>query len=316
MSKHREFSEALKADLGPLADIPDSIEPGRLYRFSTNGKRGDLSGWCRLFEDGRAGVYGCWRLGLSLVWTSMCRDRMSPAERNALRQRIAKDKAEREAEQRAAWRTNRDRIEHLSRQLIPVSSGDPVHRYLCNRLVVSSLNVPECIRFHPAMPYVHEGDVIGRFPAMVAPMVSRTGQVLALHRTYLTEDGRKAEVPGPVRKQTPAAGLLRGSHIPLHQPLDGSLGIGEGIETSFAACLASGVPTVAAYSAGNLAAWDWPLGLKRLVIFADHDRAGAEAADKLRTRALAAGLGVQVRTPASPGEDWADVWAQREGACA
>jgi putative DNA primase/helicase len=61
MHEHREFSDAVKADLGPLASLPESIEPGRLHRFSTNGKRSDLSGWCRLFEDGRAGVYGCWR---------------------------------------------------------------------------------------------------------------------------------------------------------------------------------------------------------------------------------------------------------------
>ena len=115
---------------------------------------------------------------------------------------------------------------------------------------------------------------------------------------------------------TPAAGLLRGTHIPLHQPADGAVGIGEGIETSLAACLASGLPTVAAYSAGNLAAWQWPTGARRLVIFGDHDKAGAEASDTLRARALAAGLRVQTLTPETPGRDWADVWSAREGAYA
>ena len=34
---------------------PEHIEPGRLLRFSTNGKAGDKAGWCRLFEDLRGG---------------------------------------------------------------------------------------------------------------------------------------------------------------------------------------------------------------------------------------------------------------------
>lgn len=313
---HEAFRRAVQGDLGPLAMLPEVVEPGRLHRFSTNGKRSDLSGWCRLFEDGRAGVYGCWRLGVSVVWTAVPRDRMTPAERAELRQRIAHDKAQREAEQRAAWRKNLDRIAYLRRQCVQVSEGDPVHRYLCRRLAVESLSVPECLRLHPAMPYVHEGSAVASFPAMVAPLLDRAGDVLALHRTYLTEDGRKAKVPGPVKKLTPAAGLLRGTHIPLHHPVDGALGIGEGIETSLAASLASQLPTVAAYSAGNLAAWQWPTGLQRLVIFADHDPAGAEAASTLRSRALAAGLGVQTLTPEAPGEDWADVFSTREGACA
>ena len=92
------------------------------------------------------------------------------------------------------------------------------------------------------------------------------------------------------------------------------LGIAEGIETALAARCASGVPTVAAYSAGALAGWQWPPSLRRLVIFADADPAGADAADKLRQRARAAGLAVNVMTPTTPGTDWCDVWASRKEA--
>lgn len=313
MREHAEaFRAALQTDLGPLACLPDVIEPGRLHRFSTNGKRGDVSGWCRVFEDCSAGVYGCWRLGVSAVWTAAPRERMTPAERADLRRRVEEDKAHREREQRAAWRKNAGRIAYLLRQCVPVSEGDPVHLYLRNRLAVSSLNVPACVRFHPAMPYVHEGEPIGAFPAMVAPLVNKAGDVLALHRTYITQDGRKAQVPGPVKKLSPAAGLLRGTHVPLHQPAQGTIGIGEGIETSLAACLASQVPTVAAYSANNLAAWTWPASVQRLVIFADADAAGREAADTLRARAIAARLRCEVLTPMTQGADWCDVWANRD----
>jgi DNA primase len=65
---------------------------------------------------------------------------------------------------------------------------------------------------------------------------------------------------------------------------------------------------VAAYCASNLAAWHWPPGLQRLVIFADADKAGREAADTLRVRALAAGLRVELLTPTTEGADWCDVW--------
>ena len=75
------------------------------------------------------------------------------------------------------------------------------------------------------------------------------------------------------------------------------------------------------FRSGNLAEWQWPAGVQRLVIFADNDKAGREAADTLRTRALRAGLRCEVLTPTDPGADWSDVWTQRgavtiEGAAA
>ena len=91
------------------------------------------------------------------------------------------------------------------------------------------------------------------------------------------------------------------------------MGIAEGIETALGAWCASTVPTVASYCAGNLAKWQWPPGLQRLVIFADADKAGREAADTLRARALAAGLRCEVLTPSTAGTAWCDVW-NTEGA--
>ena len=95
------------------------------------------------------------------------------------------------------------------------------------------------------------------------------------------------------------------------EPDRGCIGIAEGIETALAARCASGVPTVAAYSAGALAGWHWPPGVQRLVIFADADPAGAAAAQSLKVRAVRAGLSVAVMTPTTPAADWCDVWSQR-----
>ena len=134
---------------------------------------------------------------------------------------------------------------------------------------------------------------------------------MALHRTYLAADGRKADVP-TVKKLTGAAGPLAGACIPLNNAARGCIGIAEGIETALAAWLASGVPTVAAYCAGNLAAWRWPAGVQRVVIFADNDNAGREAANALRARVIRAGLQASVMTPTDAGSDWCDVWAARD----
>jgi phage/plasmid primase-like uncharacterized protein len=71
------------------------------------------------------------------------------------------------------------------------------------------------------------------------------------------------------------------------------------------------LPTVAAYCAGNLTAYTWPPGVRRIVVFADADPAGAAAAQSLKARAMRAGLSVAVMTPTTPGADWCDVWAQR-----
>lgn len=297
------------AILATLGHSPELIEPGRFHRFPTNERRGDAAGWCHLFEDGRAGVFGDFRAGLSEVWTAQRRETMTLAERRSLAIQMARAAEERRALQRQAWMRNSRRLIELSAACIGVTSGDPVSLYFQRRGLGAA--VPPCLRLHRALPYWHDGEVIGTFPAMVAPIVGRDGIARALHRTWLTSDGRKADVP-TVKKLTCAAGPLAGASIRLHSPLHGVAGIAEGIETAQAAFLGSGVPTVAAYCAGNLAAWQWPVGVRRIVIFADADKAGTDAAQTLKTRAASAGLNVAVMTPTTPGLDWCDVWAQRE----
>ena len=304
-----DFREAILTTLG---HAPDLLEPGRLQRFATSARRADTSGWCLLFDDLQAGVFGCFRAGISETWTSTLRQRVTPAERAALQRKITQARAAREQEQREAWRRNADRITHLSHHLRRVTAADPVHLYLCRRLYAESIVVPQCLRLHAHMPYVHDGEVVGIWPAMVAPVVGIDGKVRALHKTYLTPEGRKADVPGPVKKLTPAAGPLIGGSIRLHEPKAGVLGVSEGIETALAAHCGSGVPTVAAYSAGALAGFQWPAGVRRLIIFADDDNAGRKAAHELRARAERCMLSVTMMTPTTEGADWCDVWAKRD----
>jgi phage/plasmid primase-like uncharacterized protein len=303
------------AILAALADatLPDVIEPGRLYRFATNGKRGDSAGWCKLFADLRGGVFGDFRTGVVETWTAIERSKMTQRERANLARHVAQAAAERHAEQHRRWARNAERIAALWATCSALVPGDPATLYLKRRGFAGVWPLPACLRYHPALPYWHDGERIGTYPAMLAPLTGRDRRIVALHRTYLTRDGRKAEVPS-VKKLTSASGPLAGACIAMFGPEKGCIGIAEGIETALAAWCASSVPTVAAYCAGNLAAWQWPIGVRRIVIFADHDPAGADAADKLRQRARAAGLSVNVLAPTDPGSDWCDVWARRDAA--
>ncbi|HRC37705.1 MAG TPA: toprim domain-containing protein [Rubrivivax sp.] len=293
-----------------LGHAPEVIEPGRFHRFGTSDRRRDDAGWCKLFADMRGGVFGCNRQGISESWCAADKATMTREQRAEFARQVMAATAERERQQRQQWAENAKRIAQLSAHLVPLSPGDPVTLYLKRRGFGGVWPLPECLRLHRALPYWDGGDKLGTFAAMVAPIVSPEGDTVALHRTYLAQDGRKANVPS-VRKVTGAAGPLAGACIPLHKPARGCIGIAEGIETALAAWCASTVPTVAAYSAGNLAAWDWPHGVQRLVIFADADKAGREAADKLQARALGAYLQCQVLTPSADGTDWADVFAAR-----
>lgn len=301
----------LKAIFERLGYAPERIEPGRIIRFATKDRRNDDAGWCILFNDLRGGMFADWRSGVTETWSVGDRDAMTPAQRVEHARLIAAALAERMRWQREQWIENEKNNAALLAKCVRVTEGDPVHRYLCRKLAIDEFIAPACIRLHRALPYYDgNGKKLGEFPVMVAQVVTPDGSVVALHRTYLTDDGHKADVP-TVRKLTRVSSPTTGASIRLASPRVGVLGVAEGIETALAASLGSGVPTVAARDAGALATYQWPISVRRLVIFADNDKAGRDAADALRNRALAARLACEVRTPTDEGADWCDVWAQR-----
>lgn len=92
-----QFRAAIEAaGLTPPTDIRDD---GELARFSSNGRRGDDSGWYVLHGDGvPAGVFGCWREGFKQNWCSKPKDAMTPAELQAFKVRMAAIHQRREAD--------------------------------------------------------------------------------------------------------------------------------------------------------------------------------------------------------------------------
>ncbi|MBY0453419.1 MAG: toprim domain-containing protein [Burkholderiaceae bacterium] len=108
MIAERPESAFLSAIMAAGLTPPEFIEPdGTMHRFSSNGKRGDKSGWYVLHLDGvPAGVFGCWRDGLSQTWCSKPDNTLTEAEKQAMRQRVkaaqaARDVAQIQARQQA-----------------------------------------------------------------------------------------------------------------------------------------------------------------------------------------------------------------------
>ena len=303
------FTAAIRTTLG-FAPNAGAIIPGRFVRFSTRERGPDDAGYAKLYEDQQGGVFGDMRTGIFERWTAQRNRVMSCAQRIELVRAIEASKQAQKAQQRAKWTNNRALIAHMLDQTVPIERGDPVARYLAGR-GLDLWPLPSCLRVHRGLSYFDGGNKIGVFPAMIAPVISVDGSVVTLHRTYVTDEGRKAPVASP-KKLMPANGPLSGAAIPLGRPKAGVVGIAEGIETALAVRCASNIPTVAAYCASNLASWCWPAGARHIMIFSDNDAAGHNAATKLMRRAVASRIGVQILTPSTAGADWADVWAQRE----
>lgn len=141
---------------------------------------------------------------------------------------------------------------------------------------------------------------------MIAMVMGPDGKPAILHRTYLTEDGRKADVEAP-RRLMPGT-VPKGAAIRL-MPHEGLLGIAEGLETAFAASSLFGVPCWAAVSAGMIAAWEPPSEVREIVVFGDNDPkfAGQAAAFALAHRLAVGGRTARVELPGPSGADWNDM---------
>ena len=150
---------------------------------------------------------------------------------------------------------------------------------------------------------------------MLGAVTDVAGQLVSIHRTYLSEDGQKADVE-IVKKLTGSSARLAGCSVKLgvSDLCHGvkTLAVAEGIETALA-CMTTGMPTVSAISAQGLTAFHWPGDVVNLIIFADNDvsQVGQRAAAALQRRAKQRGLATQVFTPPIAGMDWADVLAAR-----
>jgi putative DNA primase/helicase len=157
------------------------------------------------------------------------------------------------------------------------------------------------LRAHAAVDYFADGKRTGRYPALVAAVLDVAGELVTAHVTHL-EHGKKAPVDAP-RKLLGPLGDRDGCAVRL-LPAGDVLGVGEGIETSLAAHWLHGLPVWACLNASVLAKFEPPPEVRQVVIFADRDVAGLEAALSLTAR-LSRRFAVETRLP-KRGKDFAE----------
>jgi putative DNA primase/helicase len=245
------------------------------------------------------------RDGRALLFCASCQDRDALVEAVARCTGQERQAAQSQDQDEAAkQKRRRDRALVLWTGSEP-ASGTPADRYLAAR-GLPGLAVSPALGFRADTPHP-EG---GRYPALIALVSDPFGSPIAVHRTFLTQDGRKAAVE-PVKA---SLGPVRGGAIRL-MPIDPDkpLVIGEGIETAASAGCLMGLPAWSGVSAGNLGkGLTLPPEAQRVVIAADPDEPGRAASRDAWRRWRAEGREVRIALPDDGTGDFNDLLRARK----
>lgn len=208
---------------------------------------------------------------------------------------------QREAEREAEAVKKAEQARRVWQEALPIEAT-PAEAYLHAR-GIRLATLPPALRFHPHCWHV----TAQRLPALVALVDG--GEGFAIHRTYLRPDGagKAAVEPPKAMLGATAGGAVRLTHR------RGRLVVGEGIESTLAACMLRGESKAGAWAAlstSGLIALHLPPETGQLCIASDGDAPGMTAAHKLAHRASALGWAVTIAQPPT-GSDWADVLRER-----
>jgi putative DNA primase/helicase len=167
----------------------------------------------------------------------------------------------------------------------------PVERYLLSRSI--TIPTPTSLRFHACLKHPRGGYL----PAMVAAVETLEGNFVAIHRTYLRQDGAdKADVE-PVKMML---GPCAGGAVWFAKP-SSTIAIAEGIETALS--IAQACPDLAvsaALSTSGMRTLRLPAVVRQVIICADNDQNGAGewAAEAAAGRFMREGRKVRIAKPA------------------
>ena len=190
-----------------------------------------------------------------------------------------------------------DAVQRLWARSKPIA-GTLAETYLQARGIDTAGHGLTALRFHPHCFYRSDPDGTDKartaWPALIAAVTHTDGEIAGLQRSWLDPaGGGKAPVATPRR----ALGHLLGNAVRFGTACD-VMAAGEGIETVLSLRrILPALPMAAALSAGHLAAFLPPPGLRRLYIIRDNDPAGHWAADRLVTRLQEAGIEAIVLVP-------------------
>lgn len=185
-----------------------------------------------------------------------------------------------------------------------LTTADPAWAYLDSRCGLLDPSRLLDLRYHPGLYHPEAGM---KLPCLVAIMRYADGTGSTLHRTFLTPEGKKANLPSPRR-------LMPG------KPLEGSavrLGLehhtvclAEGIETALCASARMEVPAFAAISAEGMMRWVPPAYARKVLVMGDNDSSftgQAAAYTAARRLVLQHKLEVEVHIPDRADTDWCDL---------
>jgi hypothetical protein len=187
------------------------------------------------------------------------------------------------------------------------SPNDLIKVYIDHRCIeLDRIKVPlrwDDLRIHPALWHRPSGQYA---PAMVALLHDVNNDPCAIHRTWLSPDGKAKAAFEPVRM---ALGAVSGAAVRLADA-DKEVLIGEGIESTLSAMELQGLPGWAALSTSGMTALHLPPSIRRAVIAADNDAPGLKAAWALCRRLEAEDRKVSIIKPKRWGDDFNDMLRQ------
>ena len=202
---------------------PEAIrEEGVIQRFSTNGKKGDTSGWCIWY--GMAGAFGDWRTGESHRWHCRKYGELNREERRRIDRHIRQAEEIRKREIEAGYR-------HMARQAREDIQG------FCPATKDHPYLIEKGIQPHGAL-------IDGR-NVLIIPMYFN-GEIVSYQRIY------PARLPDGTNKRFLKGGRKKGCYHPIGNKGTGDLGICEGFATGASIHEATGDDIIVAFDAGNL----------------------------------------------------------------
>ncbi len=198
-------------------------------------------------------------------------------------------------------------------------AGTPAAAYLAARGIdLSELGrTPRALRFRPD---IWCQEVRASLPAMLGAITDGQGEHIATHRTWLARTPAGVWAKAPLREVKKTFGSYAGGFIPLQRGASGkplraapdgeTVAIAEGIETALSVAVACPhLRVLAAVALSNMARIVLPDSVRTVILCADNDRPGNQAAKRGLLAAIAhfSGPGRIVRLARPPaGKDFND----------
>ena len=212
-------------------------------------------------------------------------------------------------QQRAPAKPKRDMrpvAQRIVKDSLPIE-GTPAAVYLRSRGI--PIDLPHTLRFARLAPPQIEGNGVleangpGLLPTLVAIVTDAAGELVALQRTYLTNDGRKAKTTDPKGKVKYSLGNVIGGSVQLGPPAASVL-VCEGLEDGLTLAQGLGRSVWVAAGTSMMPAMIFPPVVRSVVIGADGNAPGEVAAQKAAEAYAASGLSVRIMRPAPPFVDF------------